>query len=333
VVTLGQMLTAGLLAVQAFAGGGPLWSLYLLVAVQGALGAVGAPARQTFLPRLLPAGQLSAGAALQMLAGRVGWVAGPALAGLLTAAGGLRFCYLVDAVSFVAALYGVGRLPAMRPQPRGGTDRGLRAIAEGLRFVGRSRVLTGALLADVSATLLAVPVALFPAVDAERFGGDPQVLGLMGTAMAVGGIVGSVLSGPVSRVQRQGRGMLVAVAVWGLAIAAFGVVQSLPATLLALALADAADVSSLALRAAVVQSATPDALLGRVAATEHVVGAFVPELGSFRAGLVAEATTPGFSAVSGGLAASAAAGLLALGFPALVRYRATAGAHPAAPPG
>lgn len=275
------------LAAQAFAGAGVLWVLwvlYALVAAQAALGAVAAPARQTFLPRLLPADQLTAGAALQMLAGRAGWVVGPALGGLVTAAGGLRFCYLADAVSFVAALYGALGLPPARPESSGGRDRGLRAIAEGLRFVRRSRVLTGALLADICATVLAVPVALFPAIDVHRFGGDPRALGLMGTAMAVGGIIGSALSGPVGRVQRQGRGMLAAVATWGLAIAVFGIADSLVLTLLTLAVADAADVSSLALRATVIQAATPEAFRGRVAATDYVVGGAVPQLGNFRAG-------------------------------------------------
>jgi MFS family permease len=322
--SVAQLATSAGLAAQAFAGNDSLWPIYVLVGVQAALGAVGAPARSTYLPRLLPADRLTAGAALLTLVGRLGGVVGPSLAGVLTATAGLKFCYLVDAVSFLAALYGVVGLPSLRvPQGEGGRP-GLRAMAEGLRFIRRSPVLTGVLLADVSATVLAVPVALFPAIAAERFGGDPALLGLMTTAMAVGGVLGTTLSGPVSRVQRQGRAMLVAASVWGLSIAAFGVVHGLALTLLALLVADAADVSSVVLRATVVQTATPEAFRGRVSATDYVVGAGVPQLGNFRAGLVATATTPGFSALSGGLAATAAAGVLALCFPALVRYRAFA---------
>ena len=327
VTCVGQMVLSGVLAAQAFAGARTLWLLYALVAGESALAAVGTPARKAFLPRLLPADQLAAGSALQMLAGRSALVAGPALAGLLTAAGGLRFCYLVDALSFVAALYGALGLPSARPERGTGSGVGLRAIGDGLRFVGRSRVLLGVFLADISATLLALPVALFPAIDAERFGGSPEVLGLMTTAMAVGGILGSVLSGPVGRVQRQGRGVLVAVAVWGLSVAAFGLAHGLALTLLALLVADAADVSSVVLRSTVVQSATPDSFRGRVSATDYVVGAAVPQLGNFRAGVVATATSTTASAVSGGLSAVAAAGVLALTFPALVRYRATDGAQ------
>jgi MFS family permease len=320
--SLAQLATSAGLAAQAFAGGGTLWPIYLLVGVQAALGAVSAPARRTFLPRLLPAERLTAGAALLTLVGRVGGVVGPSLAGLLTAAAGLRFCYVVDAGSFLAALYGVVGLPSLRVAPGEGSRPGLRAIMAGLRVIRRSSVLTGVLLADVCATVLAVPVALFPAIDAERFGGDPELLGLMTTAMAVGGVLGTALSGPVGRVRRQGRGMLVAGAVWGLSIATFGLAHGVVLTLLALLVADAADVSSVVLRETVVQTATPEAFRGRVSATDYVVGAAVPQLGNFRAGVVATATSPGFSALSGGLAATVAAGVLALGFPALVRYRA-----------
>jgi MFS family permease len=324
VTSLAQLATSAGLAAQAFAGGRALWLIYVLVGVQAALQAVSAPARRTFLPRLLPAERLTAGAALLTLVGRLGGVVGPALAGLVTAAAGLKFCYLLDAVSFLAALYGVAGLPSLRVAPGDAGRPGLRAIAEGLRFIRSSRVLSGVLLADVCATVLALPVALFPAIDAERFGGDPALLGLMSTAMALGGVLGTALSGPVGRVQRQGRGMLVAVAVWGLSIATFGLAHGVVLTLLALFVADAADVSSLMLREAVIQTATPEAFRGRVSATDYVVGASVPQLGSFRAGVVATVTTPGFSALSGGLAATVAAGVLALGFPALVRYRAFA---------
>jgi len=322
-----QLLASAVLTVQAFTGADELWLLYVLVGVQAALMAVGAPARRTFLPHLLPAGQLTAGAALQTLAGRASWVLGPSLAGLLTAAGDLQLCYLADTVSFLASLYAAIGLPRLERAATARPDRGVRAIAEGLSFITRSRVLLGVLLADISATLLALPVALFPAINAERFADNPQTLGLMSTAMAVGGILGSTFSGPVGRVQRQGRGMLIAVAVWGLAIATFGLVHDLAATLLALAIADAADVSSLALRSTVILTATPEALRGRVAATDYVVGSSIPQLGNFRAGVVATATTPTFSAVSGGLTATAAAGVLVLAFPALVRYRADPTTH------
>lgn len=307
-------------ATQAFLDTRAVWPVYALTAVQSGIGAVNAPARRTFLPRLLDGDRLPAGLALTMLTFHLSLLLGPVLAGLLTAAGGLRLCYLVDAVSFLAALYGVARLPAMRPtgEPAG---RGLRAVREGVRFVRRSRVLAGALWADVNATLLAMPVALFPAVNAARFGGSPRTLGLFTAALATGGLLGSGLSGPVGRTARPGLAMLAAGAVWGAALAVFGVAGGLPLTLACLVVAGAADVTSVVCRSTILQVATPDELRGRVNATEYVVGAAIPQVGNFRAGVVASFTTPGLSALSGGLAAVAALALLAGRFPSLVAYR------------
>jgi hypothetical protein len=118
--------------------------------------------------------------------------------------------------------------------------------------------------------------------------------------------------------------MLVAVAVWGAALAGFGLVDGLAATLAMLVVAGVADVSSVVLRTTVIQLATPDGFRGRVSAAEYVVGAACPELGNFRAGTVASMTSPGISAVTGGLACVAGAGLIAALMPAFVRYQPTA---------
>lgn len=307
-------------AAQSFAGTNALWLLYALTAVQAGVGAINAPAQRTFMPRLLPRELMPAGAALTSISMYVALISGPALAGVIAAGGGLQFCYLIDAVTFSAALYGVFRLPPMPPDRRT-AERNLHAVVAGLRFIIDNRALRGAMLADLSATALAMPVALFPAINADRFGGSPRTLGLLTTAIAVGGLLGSVLSGPVKRVAYPGRAMLITGAIWGVALAGFGAVQGLPLSLALLAVAGAADVFSVVFRTTIIQLATPDAMRGRTSSAEFVVGTAFPQVGNFRAGLIASASSPGTSAVTGGLAAVAGAGLIALTLPSFVRYR------------
>jgi MFS family permease len=308
-------------AAQAFAGLGQVWPLYCLVAIQSLLSSVNVPARRTFLARLLPAQRVPAGAALTMLTMHGSVIAGPALAGVVAAAWGLKMCYLIDALSFSAALYGVARLPAMAPE--GGPARpGLRSVAEGLRFIRGSRVVTGAFLADMSATILGMPFALFPAINAEHFGGAAQTLGLLTAAPAVGGVIGSALSGPIGQVSRQGRAMLIAGAVWGAGLVGFGLARGLWLALALLTAAGAADVISVVLRTTMVQVATPDRYRGRVSAAEYVVGVGCPQLGNFRAGAVGSLSSPTIAAVSGGIATIVGAALIGLTVPAFVRYRA-----------
>lgn len=322
VTSTGLATVSAALAAQAFAGLRLVWLLYALVAAQSALRAVDRPARSTFIPRLLPASQLAAGMAIDLLGFQITLTAGPTLAGLITAAPhlGLRACYLIDTVSFAAALYGVARLPAMRPQD-GAPRPGPRAVAEGIGFIRRNQVIAGAFLADLSATVFALPIALFPAINAERFGGDPRTLGLLTTAIGVGGLAGSAFSGPVRHIARQGRAMLATVAVWGAAFAGFAVASGLWLTLGLLAVAGAADNFTVVFRGAIVAAVTPDRLRGRVMAADYVVSAAGGQIGSLESGALGSLASPVISALSGGLVTIAGAIVIGLALPAFTRYR------------
>ena len=327
------------LAAQAFAGLRLVWLLYALVAMQSALSSVSYPAAQTFLPSLVPAGLVPAGLALNRLSFQIVLTAGPALAGFITGTPhlGLRACYLVDALTFAAALYGVARLPAMPPQPTARRP-GPRAVAEGAAFIRRSQPLAGAFLADLNATVFGLPVALFPAINAARFGGNPRTLGLFTAAIGVGGLVSAALSGPLRAVRRQGRAMLVTVAIWGAAFAVFAVAPGLGLTLGALAVAGAADMFTVVFRQSVLQAVTPERLRGRVMAADYVVGSGGSQLGNLEAGALGSLTTPVVAALAGGLATMAGAAVIGIALPGFRWYRYERGrpgppdAGPQAPP-
>jgi MFS family permease len=322
---------SALLAAQAFAGLRVVWILYALVVIEAGLAAVNAPARRTFIPSLLGPDLLPAGLALNRISFQVTLIVGPALAGLIAAAAGghLQACYLVDAVSFSGALYGVAGLPPMPPLADVARP-GLRAVAEGLQFIRRSQVLAGTFLADLNATVLALPVALFPAINAERFGGNPRTLGLFVTAIGVGGLVSSAFTGPLRRVTRPGLVMLVTVSIWGAAFAGFALARSLWLTLTLLAVAGAADTFSVVLRGAIVQEVATDALRGRLTSAEYVIGAGGDSLGGLESGALGSLTSPVISALSGGLATVVLSVVIGLALPKFAAYRAStsAGAGP-----
>jgi len=334
-----MMAISAAFTVQAWLGLDQVGVLYALAAVESAVSAINAPARRSLTPALLPAGQLAAAQALQRVTFQLMMIGGPALAGLVAGAPhlGLRGCYLIDTVSFAAALYGVGSLPKTITSEKSKPDRSERsrvsAITAGFSFIGRTPVLAGAFAADVCATFFGLPTSLFPALNAERFGGDPRTLGLFTAAIGVGGMLTAVLSGPLARLARQGAAMLVSVTVWGAAFAVFALAHSLWLTLLALGVAGAADTITVVIRGTIVSTVTPPEFRGRVMAADYVVGAGGGQLGSLEAGALGELTTPVISALSGGLAVVAAAGVLALALPAFRRYRAAGPAEnlPATP--
>jgi MFS family permease len=191
-------------------------------------------------------------------------------------------------------------------------------------------VLCGAFLADVSATFFALPVSLFPAINAERFGGNPRTLGLFMTAIGVGGLVSAVLAGPLRHASRLGLLMLACVMVWGGAFALFALAPSLWLTLLALALAGLVDTFTVIIRGMIVQAVTPDELRGRVNAADFLVGAGGGQLGSLESGLVGSWTSPMISALSGGLLTVVVALAIGAALPGFRRYRAPVSPEPSA---
>ncbi|MEU6067130.1 MFS transporter [Streptomyces sp. NPDC047082] len=314
--TVGQAACSLLLAVQGFTGHVPVTAVLALVAAQSAFGALGAPAAGVFVPRLLPKDQVAAGLALNQMTGQSMMLIGPALGGVLLGWLGIGACYLLDALSFALAFYGAFGLPAL--QPEGEPSRaGLHGVLDGLRFLAGHRVVRGALITDLAATVLSFPASLFPLVNAERFGDDPRTLGLFLSAMAIGGIGATALSGSVTRLGRPGRVMLWGAGTWGAALVLFGMSTDPWTGLGLLVVAGAADALSVVSRSTIVQTRTPDALLGRVTAAETIVGQAGPSLGNVRGGLVAGWTSGATALITGGLLCLLAVGAVGATTPEL----------------
>src|SRR5262249_32625916 len=143
-------------------------------------------------------------------------------------------------------------------QPGAGARRaGFASVVEGLRFVARRPVVLMTFLADLNAMLFGSPRALFPALAYGQYGGCAPTPGLVYGAPAVGALLVTLVSGAVSRVRRQGLGVVVSIAVWGLAITLFGLASVVWLGLAMLVVAGAADTVSAVYRSTILQLATP----------------------------------------------------------------------------
>jgi MFS transporter, ENTS family, enterobactin (siderophore) exporter len=315
-VRLPQAALSALMLLNSLLARPGLWPIYVLTLGIGLLAGLGSPAATAVVPALVSPNRLAAAVALNAMGNQLGWLVGPALAGLLIARTGLAACYGIDAAAF--AVFGLAML-FVRPLPPSVRAQrpGLRSLAEGFSFVRHNGVVGGMLLIDTNAMIFGMPTGLFPALAAEHFHGGSATFGLLTAAPGLGAIIGAATSGWTSHLRRPGIVVIGAGIVWGAAIVGFGLVRSLPVALVFLALAGMGDLISEVLRNALLQHYTPDPLRGRVSSLYLGQVNTAPALGNVEAGAVAQLFSPVVSVVSGGLACVAGALLLGLVIPAL----------------
>jgi MFS family permease len=297
-----------------------LWPLYVLAGLNAAISAVDSPTRAAVLPMLVRRDLLSSALALNQTLGNVAKAVGPALGGVLISTAGLEWTFGFEMVLFIGGALAMLRIRPL-PPAAGGRRVGLSSIVEGWTFLKRRRLLQANFAIDLNATIFGMPRALFPAIGTQVLGGDAVVVGLLYAAPGLGALVGAITSGWIPRVERQGRAVVVAVTVWGAAMAMFGLTSSVLPAVILLGVAGFADVVSAVFRNTILQLSIPDALRGRLSGIHIAVVSGGPRLGDLEAGAVAAITSVRFSVVSGGLACIAGALVIGRYMPELVRYR------------
>lgn len=334
ITTVGLILTSAGFWLQAALGAEDVWLLLGLFAVQQAFFAVNQPTRSALLPRLLPDDLLPAANSLNMTVMQAGGIAGPLVGGALIPLIGFSWLYLVDTITLFATLGAVVGLPAL-PVLGATVTPGIGAVVDGFRYLRTQPVLMMSFVVDIIAMVFGMPRALFPEMADVDFGGPSEgglAFALLFAAIPAGAVIGGVLSGWVSRVERQGFAVVVAILVWGLAMVGFGVAAMLApyapglmlgVAVLMLAIGGAADMASAAFRTSMLQAAADDSVRGRLQGIFIVVVAGGPRVADVAHGATAAATGAAVAAAGGGVLVVILTVVAALAVPAFVRYRVT----------
>jgi MFS family permease len=299
----------------------PRPSVVLLFAVAAFTAAVTGfhrPALEAITQKLVAPSELAAVSALTSLRGTSASIAAPALAGISIAALGLPATYAIEVATFAVSLAALAAIRAMPPAEHA-QRAGLASIVEGLSYAATRPELIGTYVVDIVAMTFAMPMAVFPAL-AEQLGGTATV-GFLYSAMSIGALVVTLFSAWTRGVRRRGAAIVLAAAVWGLAIFALGFARSLPLAVACLAVAGAADMVSGLFRMTLWNETIPPALRGRMASIEQLSYMTGPLLGNVRAGFMAERFGLARSIAWGGLLCVAGVGLCIPALPAFWRYR------------
>jgi MFS family permease len=325
VTNTGVAVTSAALWLQALLRVESVWLVLVLLGVNQAFFAVNMPTRSAIIARLVPVEILPSAIALGATVGQFGAVLGPMAAGALMPVLGLSTLYLLDTVALTVTLVAVWRLPALPPLNGLSRRAGLRDVIDGFRYLASQKILLASFLADIIAMVAGMPRALFPEM-AERTFGDPPgggaALGWLYAAIPVGALVCGLASGWLSRISRHGVGVIIAVCVWGAAMAGFGLSHSLWLATAFLALGGMADFVSMVFRSAILQSATTDEMRGRLQGVFTVVVAGGPRVADVTHGWTAAGVGTAATATGGGLLAIVVVIAAVALIPAFWGYRA-----------
>jgi predicted MFS family arabinose efflux permease len=284
--------------------------LFAFTMLMGASNVLDRPARFTTAFELVPREIVVKAVALNTIGFSLARVLGPAVAGYILAAVGGAGSFFLQGVLYAASALMVLAVafPPRAPKPR---HSALRDMAEGLKFAAsdaRTRVL---LMVGMLPFFLLIPVfgTLYPIYAKDEFGVGPAGLGLLLTAVGVGGTLGGFIANALGRAERQGRLQAAWVVVMGAAIVGLALSPSLPWAILFSVAGGAAEMAHASSNMAMLQISAPEAMRGRISALLMLNPAFI-SLGAFIAGPLSDAV--GVRNASMILAAAAVAAVAAL---------------------
>jgi MFS family permease len=280
-------------------GHAPLWALMITSAVNAATQSFDAPARQSWVPLMVPREYVGGAIGLNSIAFNAPSVVGPPLAGLLIAGIGVAPCFLVNAVTTLAVLLA---LAFMKPAPPSSRRRGdvIAAILEGVRFLIGHPVLRWIVLMLVVTSLTIRPYNfLLPAYAVHVVHTDAKGLGWLMASTGIGAIVGAFFTAATGG-RRRGTIWAISAALASLGVAGLGLTDHFGVAAAALTVTGLATLSFIGSSNILLQTLSPDDMRGRaISVYSMILLGFVP-LGSLLIGSLATLLTLRWTFVVGG---------------------------------
>lgn len=187
-------LTALALGILVIAGAVTLWQVYLFAAAMGCISAFDSPVRQTFVAELVGEDDLPNAVALNSTLFHSARLIGPAIAGLMIAAIGTGWVFIVNGFSFIAVLASLMsmRITDLIPPPK--AKDSTAGIASGLNYIRHRPDLFLALIMLFLVGTYGLNFPIFiSTMSVTTFHGGPHLYGTLSSAMAIGSVAGALL--------------------------------------------------------------------------------------------------------------------------------------------
>ncbi len=259
-----QMASAGLLTVLVAAGGVQVWHILCLSFVSGLAQAFGGPAYQALIPTLVDREDMPNAIALNSIQFNMAVTIGPALAGQALAKLGEKWCFGLNALSFLAPIISLSMITA-KYLPTTTTESIFGSLKQGIKFVRKQGSMEALTILAFCMTALSMPMRTYiPVFVKDIFHRGPETYGNLLSLMGVGSICGSLAVAGIGNITNKGRFALTMLVCLGLAIAGFSVSKKLPLSYAMLVLVGASMMAVFATVTSLVQLITTNEMRGRV---------------------------------------------------------------------
>jgi MFS family permease len=295
-----MMLLALALSVLTFTKVVAPWHVLLLAFLLGTANAFDAPARQAIVLELVGRDDLTNAVALNATLFNTAVAVGPAVGGVLYAAMGPGWCFLINGLSFLAIIIPLAMMRISRAVAPAQRVSALRSMTAGLRYIARNQSITVVIALVTVFSLFAISAAtLFPAWAVAILGGDARTNGFLQSARGAGALCGALVIASLGRFSFRGRVLTAGSFLFPLALVLFALMHHLPTSLALLFLAGAAQVMVLNVANAMIQTLTDDSFRGRVMAVYSLtVFGFLP-VGALIEGFLGEHISLPFAVLLG----------------------------------
>ena len=259
-----QMASAGILTILVTLGIVHVWEILCLSFVSGFAQAFGGPAYQALIPTLVDREDMPNAIALNSIQFNLAVTVGPALAGITLGRLGEKWCFGLNALSFLAPIISLSMITA-RYLPASTTESMFSSLKQGIKFVRRQNSMEALTILAFCMTALSMPMRTYiPVFVKDIFHRGPETYGNLLSLMGVGSIVGSLAMAGIGNMRHKGKFALMMLICLGAGISGFSLSKSLPLSYAMLAFVGATMMAVFATVTSLVQLITTNEMRGRV---------------------------------------------------------------------
>ena len=287
-----SLIQAGLLASMVLFTHYNVWGIFVLSIVEGIINAFDLPARQSLVNEIIEdKANLANAVALNSSMGKLAWLIGPAVSGIVLVKFGAGICFLINALSYLSVIIALAFIKVNPHIPQVRSRNAFIEIKEGFNYVINTPSLRTTILLLACVSLLVLPFyTLLPVFAKVVFKGNAATYGYLNSMIGAGSLVGAIALASLNSNKYMIKILFGSLLILGIAFIAFSHITFLPIALFFAAIAGFAMMFQTTISQTIIQVEASKEMLGRVLSLFLMAFFGLQPVGGLLIGAVSELT-------------------------------------------